>query len=423
MFKDVAEITIKAGNGGNGIVSFLRLKYIPNGGPAGGDGGNGGDVIFKTSQNISTLSGFMHKKNFFAENGEDGKRNKKHGKSGESLIIKVPPGTIIKNKKSGNIVADMAPGSIFIAAKGGRGGFGNYHFAAPNRQAPRFSKSGMLTNKYDLVLELKLIADVGLIGFPNVGKSTLLSIISNTKPKVANYEFTTLIPNLGVVNINDKSFVVADIPGIIKGASHGIGLGIEFLKHIERTKILVHVIDISETGRDPILDFKTINSELSAFNSNIGQKPQIVAINKCDVPRSPGSVETCKLYLENLGYKVVAISGATKFGIKTLLNCISHELSKVSSENNVNTKDDLTEVSCSKIIPEDISIELKNGKHYVFGIKAKMLVNSVNFDDFESVAFFQRAIKNSGIEYRLKKNGVNEGDIVNIHGREFQYHA
>ncbi len=320
MFVDIAKIKIKAGDGGNGAVSFHREKYVSAGGPDGGDGGKGGDILFVADDNLSTLSDFKYKKKYIAENGQNGETNNCSGKSGKNLIIKVPRGTIIKDAESGKIIYDISSKAPVIIAKGGKGGKGNAHFATPTRQTPRFSKPGAFGQDLDVILELKLLADVGIIGFPNVGKSTFISVVSNAKPKIANYHFTTITPVLGVVYLDEaKSFIMADIPGLIEGASNGIGLGHDFLRHVERCRLLLHVVDVSSSeGRDPISDFETINSELANFSKDLSDRPQIVLGNKIDIA-SDKQIENFSEYLKSKGYSFYPISAVTKNGINQLL--------------------------------------------------------------------------------------------------------
>jgi GTP-binding protein len=330
MFVDTAKIYIKAGNGGNGAVAFHREKYVAAGGPDGGDGGKGGDIIFVVDDNLSTLADFKYKRKYVAENGQNGMRNRCFGKKGESLTIKVPRGTLIKDAESGAIIADMSDDKPFIAAKGGNGGWGNTHFATSVRQCPRFAKDGVPGEEYEVILELKLLADVGLIGFPNVGKSTFISVVSDAKPKIANYHFTTIIPNLGVVRVAEgSSFVIADIPGIIEGASEGVGLGHEFLRHIDRCRLLVHVIDVSGSeGRDPKEDFEIINRELKNYSEELSKRPQIVVANKCDMA-TDDVVEDFKNYIESKGYKFLSMCAPIAEGTKEVVNLIASELAKL----------------------------------------------------------------------------------------------
>ena len=330
MFVDIAKISIKAGDGGNGAISFHREKYVTSGGPDGGDGGKGGNIVFKADSNLSTLSDFRYKRKYKAQNGEDGKSGRRFGKSAEDLIIRVPNGTVIKEEETGRIIADISSDESVVIARGGKGGWGNAHFATPTRQAPRFAKPGMPGEELNIQLELKLLADVGLVGYPNVGKSTLISVVSQAKPIIANYHFTTLSPVLGVVVIKDKgSFVMADIPGLIEGAAEGAGLGHEFLRHIERCRLLVHVVDVSGSeGRDPIDDFNSINNELKEFDEDIIKRPMIVVGNKCDLA-TPEQIEDFKCYINEKGYDFFPIIAPINYDIDPLLNKIYELLSKL----------------------------------------------------------------------------------------------
>lgn len=417
MFVDIAEITIKSGNGGNGCVSFHREKYIAAGGPDGGDGGNGGNVILVADSNLSTLMDFKYRKKFAAKNGEDGKAKKMSGKKGEDLIIRVPVGTLIKDAVTQNIIADLSENeSSYVAAKGGSGGWGNAHFATPTRQAPNFAKSGRLGKSRDIVLELKLIADIGLIGFPNVGKSTLLSVVSDARPKIANYHFTTLVPNLGVVKVADGSMVIADIPGIIEGAHEGVGLGMEFLRHIERTRLLIHVVDVSGCeGRNPIEDFELINSELTRYSSVLSEKVQIIAANKTDISKE--NLDEFSEEMTKRGYKVFPVSAATKQGMQDLIN-YSYTLLKTIP---------IPEFEVIEAVPEleekddSFTVEIIDDVYVVTGERIFNLVNSTNFDDDESLSYFQRTLRKMGVIDELEKAGINEGDTVQLFEVEFEY--
>ncbi|WP_110461301.1 GTPase ObgE [Ruminiclostridium sufflavum] len=423
MFKDSARINVKAGNGGNGCVSFHREKYVAAGGPDGGDGGKGGDVIFEVEEGLNTLIDFKYKKNFKAQAGEDGGTSNCSGKNGEDLIIKVPPGTMVKDDTTGIVLVDMIKsGQKCVIAKGGKGGKGNQHFATPTRQIPNFAKSGDLGEDYSLILEMKVIADVGLIGFPNVGKSTILSMVSAAKPKIANYHFTTLVPNLGVVQIEQgKSFVIADIPGLIEGASEGVGLGHEFLKHVERTKLLVHVVDVSGIeGRTAIEDFETINEELERYNALLASRPQIVAANKLDIPGSEENYASFKAELENRGYRVFGISAATNKGLKELMYYVSNTLSTLPDtillEEN---KDEEVIYTAREERPFEIHIE--DGVYVVEGNWLRKVLGSTNMTNFESLQYFQRALKKKGVISALEEMGIHEGDTVRIYDTEFDY--
>ena len=419
MFADVAQITVKAGNGGNGLVSFHREKYVPDGGPDGGDGGRGGNIIFKADKTLTTLVDFAHKKVFTARNGEDGRARRSFGKKGEDLYILVPVGTVIKDTKSGRVMKDMSEnGEEFIAAYGGNGGWGNVHFASATRQTPKFAKDGLKGQERELTLELKLIADVGLAGFPNVGKSTLLSAVSAARPKIANYHFTTLEPNLGVVKMGEgKSFVMADIPGLIEGAHEGIGLGHEFLRHIERTRLIVHIVDVSGIeGRNPIEDFEKINNELSLYSKSLAERPQIVAANKTDVITDPTLLEDFRKYIEDNGLKLFEISAAAHKGTKELINYVSKMLDTL----------DPVEIYEADFVEEDFSEEpfevRKEGDTYVVeGPYVEKLLRHSNFEDAESMQYLQIALRRKGIIEALENAGCGEGDPVRMYELEFDY--
>ena len=419
MFADTATITVKAGNGGNGLVSFHREKYVPDGGPDGGDGGKGGNIVFKADKTLTTLVDFAHKKVFTAKNGEDGKARRSSGRKGEDLYIYVPVGTVIKEAKSGRIMKDMSENEEeFIAAYGGNGGWGNVHFATATRQTPKFAKDGIKGQERELILELKLIADVGLAGFPNVGKSTLLSAVSAARPKIANYHFTTLEPNLGVVKMGEgKSFVMADIPGLIEGAHEGTGLGHEFLRHIERTRLIVHIVDVSGTeGRNPIEDFEKINNELSLYSKSLAERPQIVAANKIDVITEPKLLEDFRKYIEDKGLELFEISAAAHMGTKELMNRVSKLLDTLEP----------VEIYEADFVEEDFSEEpftvRKEGDTYVVeGPYVEKLLRHSNFEDAESMQYFQLALRRKGIIEALESLGCGEGDPVRMYELEFDY--
>lgn len=422
MFIDSAKIYVKAGNGGNGKVSFHREKYVAAGGPDGGDGGRGGDVVFLATEDMRTLADFRYKRKYVAENGEDGGSGNCTGRGGNSLEIKVPVGTMIRDELTGSILADLTePNQRAIIAKGGKGGAGNQHFATPTRQVPNFAKSGDLGQEFNVIMELKLLADVGLIGFPNVGKSTILSMVTSARPKIANYHFTTIDPNLGVVNLGEsKSFVIADIPGLIEGANEGIGLGHEFLKHIERTKLLVHVIDMASTeGRDPVEDFKIINEELSKYNPLLAQRPQVVAANKMELPGAEENLEVFKAQIEKDGYKIFPVSAATNKGLKELLYYISDQLDNLPDTILNLPEEEMVIYKAEEEKP--FEIEVLDGIYNITGSKIRKLAYSTNFNDYESLQYFQRALKNWGIIEELKKLGINEDDTVKIYDIEFDY--
>ena len=419
MFVDTATIYIQAGNGGNGCVSFHREKYVAAGGPDGGDGGIGGSVVFIADSNLATLMDFRYKKKYKAENGEDGKSARRTGKKGEDIIIRVPCGTIIKNTATGGVLADLTEnGQKFVAAKGGSGGFGNVHFATATRQIPRFAKPGLKGRELEVTLELKLLADVGLVGFPNVGKSTLLSRTSDANPKIANYHFTTLDPNLGVVNLDDeRSFVLADIPGLIEGASDGVGLGHDFLKHIERTRLMVHVVDVSGIeGRNPIEDFDIINNELKSFSGIIADKIQIIAENKTDLNMNPELKEQFEAEMKKRGYEVFPISAATGAGVKELLNHVYNVLQtipKMTQEFEALPEEEQEETP--------FTVRRENEKFVVEGGYIEYLINSTNFGDNESLGFFQNSLRRKGIIDALREKGAKEGDTVAMYDIEFDF--
>ena len=426
MFIDKAEIFIKAGNGGNGAVAFRREIYVPAGGPAGGDGGNGGNIIFRADANLRTLMDFKYKKSYQAPSGEDGKGSNMHGKSGENLVLKVPIGTIIRDEESGLILADLKEnGEEAVVAKGGRGGRGNTHFKTSTRQAPNFAKAGTEGQERTVILELKLIADVGLIGFPNVGKSTFLSIVTKASPKIANYHFTTLTPNLGVVKLkNGTGFVIADIPGIIEGAHSGVGLGHDFLRHIERTRVLLHVVDISGIeGRDPYEDFLSINQELNLYNEKLSKREQIVIANKMDLLFEKDIYIEFKNKVEADGYKVFPLSGATKEGLDDILDYVSQRLLEIDMEP-LYTEEEMwsEEYQPVKLEEEEITIEKEKDAYVLSGIRFEKLLYSVNFDDMESIRYFQKIMESNGVFERLRKMGIQDGDLVRMYDLEFEFY-
>ena len=422
MFVDIAEIIVKAGKGGNGAVSFHREKYVPAGGPDGGDGGNGGSVLLRVDKNMSTLMDFRYKRKYSAENGADGMSGNKTGKKGEDLIITVPNGTIIREKASGAVIIDMSDIENFALARGGSGGWGNARFATPTRQAPRFAKAGLPGDEMQISLELKLLADVGLIGFPNVGKSTLLSIVSKARPKIADYHFTTLYPNLGVVYVGEgSSFVLADIPGVIEGAAEGAGLGYDFLRHIDRCRLLIHVVDISGSeGRDPIIDFETINKELANYNRQLAARPQIIAANKSDIAADEEQTERFCKYAEDNGYPYFVISAATNTGVKELVNHAWIKLDKLPPVKIWETE--YVNVPPDQDGPEDLIIEVNDGVWRIEGQWIERRMQNVNFSDYESRMYFERVLRNSGVYKRLEDMGIKEGDTVVIYDLEFDYY-
>lgn len=423
MFVDQAKIKIKAGNGGDGAVSFHREKYVAAGGPDGGDGGNGGNVVFVVDDGMSSLIDFRYKRKYVAENGENGSAKRCTGKSAGDLIVKVPRGTLIREAETGRIMADMSDDVPHILARGGRGGKGNQHFATSTRQIPRFAKPGFPGEAFDITLELKLLADVGLVGFPNVGKSTLISMVSAAKPKIANYHFTTLTPVLGVVKLDEeRSFVMADIPGLIEGASEGVGLGHEFLRHVERCRLIVHVLDVSGIeGRDPIEDFEKINLELANFSEALAECPQIVAANKSDIATEE-QIEALKSYIEEKGLPFFTISAATTDGTKALMDAVGEKLSelppvKVYEAQPVSQEDWIRRVSDRK----EFEIEIEDGVYFVNAVWLEPILRTVSMEDYSSLQYFQRVLRSSGIIDKLEEMGIEEGDTVNIYGFEFDY--
>lgn len=421
MFIDRAKIHIKAGDGGNGKVSFHREKYISAGGPDGGDGGKGGDVVFIADESLRTLIDFKYRSKYAAEPGENGGAGNCSGKGGRELVIKVPPGTVIKDEEAGRIIADMTkPDQRMVVAKGGRGGKGNQHFATPTRQVPSFAKPGNPGEEYHVELELKLIADVGLVGFPNAGKSTILSIVSAATPKIADYPFTTLEPNLGVVSLDQgSSFVLADIPGIIEGAHEGVGLGYEFLRHVERTRLLLHVVDVAAVdGRDPLSDFETINKELEQYNPKLAVRPQVIAANKMDLPEGRDNLDNFKKVVEAKGYKVFPISAATNGGIKELMFYVASQLAELPE---VNISPEGEEVVYTAAAEEPFTVRREGNTYIVEGSWVRKVVGSTNFSIHESLQYFQRSLKTKGVIDALEKLGIKEGDTVKIYDIEFEY--
>lgn len=421
MFVDIAKIHLKAGKGGDGAVSFHREKYVAAGGPDGGDGGRGGNIVFQADSNLSTLADFRYKRKYCAEAGQNGGASRCTGKSAPDLIINVPVGTLVKDAEDGRIIADISDDEPVVVAKGGNGGWGNQHFATSTRQVPRFAKSGNPGEEMDVTLELKLLADVGLIGFPNVGKSTLVSVVSEAKPKIANYHFTTLTPVLGVVRMGEgSSFVMADIPGLIEGAGEGVGLGHEFLRHVERCRMLLHVLDISGSeGRDPIDDFDKINHELSVFSSELSERPQIVVGNKCDLI-DEDEIKRIAEYFENKGYKFFPIMAAIAEGTDELINYVAAELQKLPPILKYEAQPKLEpEIRSNK---RTFSIRVDNGIYYVEDCDWLMdIMNRVDPDDYESLQYFERVLRQSGIIDALENAGICEGDTVNVLDIEFDF--
>ena len=421
-FVDKARITVKSGKGGDGAVAFHREKYVAAGGPDGGDGGKGGSVIFTVDDNMSTLMDFKYKRKFVAPNGMNGQGKRCNGRDGEPLYIKVPRGTIVRDTESNSIMHDMSSGEDWVAAKGGRGGWGNSHFATPTRQVPRFAKPGLDGETLDITLELKLIADVGLVGFPNVGKSTILSAVSKAHPKIADYHFTTLYPNLGVVYVDEgSSFVMADIPGLIEGASEGVGLGYDFLRHVDRCRLIVHVVDVSGSeGRDPVEDFDVINSELKAYNEELASRPQIVVANKCDLLyEDRENIQKLREHVEALGYEMFEVSAATHQGVDAIVKKCgailptlpvmqSYEADYVKPQPEIGSADDLV-------------INHFDDMWTVDGPWLQRLCASINFSDYESRMYFDRSLRSAGVYDRMEQMGVKDGDTVSIYDLTFEY--
>ena len=410
MFLDKVKIVCKAGNGGDGCISFRREKYVPNGGPDGGDGGKGGNIIFKSTAEMTNLTEFRYKKVFRAENGEGGSGNNRYGKSAKDLTILVPVGTVIKDAETGKVLADfIAKDEEFVILKGGAGGRGNAKFVTATKQAPRFSELGIKTKEFELILELKTIADVGLLGFPNVGKSSLLASVSNAKPKIANYHFTTLSPNIGVVKFFNSSFVLADIPGLISGASEGLGLGHDFLKHIERTRLLIHVVDISESeGRDALEDYEKINAELKNYAGNLDKIPQIIALNKCDLCENRDKIEEFKKKVKNV--PIYEISAVAHLGLNELMEAVVKKLETLP-------KTERLEIEATEIDKVDTNKYeiIHDGKYFIVrGGLIDEILRGVVLSDFRSNAYFQKRIKEEGIIDALKAKGLKEGDLVKL---------
>ncbi|MCL1903353.1 MAG: GTPase ObgE [Oscillospiraceae bacterium] len=427
MFVDVVRIEVKAGDGGNGAVSFHREKYVQAGGPDGGDGGKGGDIVFIADDNSSTLVGFRYKKKFVAEKGQNGGINKRSGKGADDVVIKVPRGTLVRDAETERLIADVSGDTPVIIAKGGKGGKGNMNFATPTRQAPRFAKPGFPGETFSLKLELKLLADVGLVGFPNVGKSSLISVVSAAKPQIANYHFTTLTPVLGMVRTggydNEGSFVMADIPGLVEGASGGVGLGHDFLRHIERCRLIVHIVDVSGSeGRDPVDDFEKINAELVGFSEELSRRPQIVAANKSDIAADE-QILAFKSYIEEKGLQLYTISAATKKGVNELLDCITENLSTLppvkAYEPEPLSFEELETLQKNKqafkiVTPED-------GYFVIDAPFLAPIITMANMDDYESLQYLQRVLRSSGIIDALEEAGIQERDTVAIFDFEFDY--
>lgn len=424
MFADRAKIIIRSGKGGDGHVSFRRELYVPNGGPDGGDGGRGGDVIFEVDEGQNTLGEYRHKHKFKAQDGQEGGKKRCHGADGDDIVLKVPEGTVIMEAQSRKVIADMSgENRRQIVLKGGRGGKGNQHYATPTMQVPKFAQPGQPAQELEVLLELKVIADVGLVGFPNVGKSTFLSRVTNAQPKIANYHFTTLSPNLGVVDTANGGFVIADIPGLIEGASEGVGLGHQFLRHIERTKLMIHVVDAAGTeGRDPVDDIYKINNELKAYNADIANRPQVIAANKIDaIFTDDDPVQRLKDEFEPQGVKVFPISGVTGQGIKELLYYVSNELQHLEQDTIVFEQEYFPE---EEIPMNDLpyTVEKEDDMYVVEGPKIEKMLGYTNLDSERGFAFFQKFLKDSGILEQLEEAGIQEGDTVRMYGLQFDYY-
>ena len=420
-FVDTARITVRSGSGGSGVVSFHREKYVAAGGPDGGDGGRGGNVVVTVDDHMSTLMDFRYKRKYVAPNGMDGQGKRSSGKNGEDLILKVPRGTIIRDAETGEIIRDMSQPEPFILCKGGRGGWGNQHFATPTRQVPRFAKAGLPGQSRDVVLELKLLADVGLVGFPNVGKSTLLSVVSRAQPKIANYHFTTLFPNLGVVYVEDGvSFVLADIPGIIEGAAEGAGLGHDFLRHIDRCRLLIHVVDVSGSeGRDPVEDFKAINEELKQYSPDLAGRKMLVAANKVDIMQDPALLEQLRAYVESQGMELFEISAAAHMGTRELMKRAAQELQSLPPV--VVYEPTYVERPPEVDTSGEVEIQQFDDTWVVEAPWLQRLMANVNFGDYESRNWFDQKLRQSGLFDKLESMGIKDGDIVSLYDLEFEY--
>ena len=422
MFVDIAKIKIKGGDGGAGAVAFHREKYVAAGGPDGGDGGKGGDVVFVVDDNLATLADFRYKRKYSAPNGEGGKGGRCNGKKGQDLEIKVPRGTIIREVNSKAVMADMSKTERFVAAKGGKGGWGNMHFATSTRQVPRFAKPGVPGEEWEVSLELKLLADVGLVGYPSVGKSSLISVVSQAKPKIGDYHFTTLVPNLGVVSMGEgNTFVLADIPGLIEGASEGVGLGHQFLRHVERCRMLIHIVDVSGSeGRNPIDDFEKINEELKKFNPDLAERPMIVAGNKIDMAE-PEQIEEFKKYVNDKGYEYYSICAPIMEGTKELMNVTWNMLKELPPIKEY----EVEEIPLESLIPEDDnSFKITQEDEGYFLVEAKWfprVLKGIDVTDYEALQYMQRVLEKSGVFDALREKGIQEGDIVSLYDIEFEY--
>ncbi len=423
MLIDYVKIYIKAGNGGNGCVSFRREKYVAKGGPDGGDGGRGGDVVFTVDEGVNTLLAFRYRKKFVAENGGDGKAEKFHGKNGSNVVIQVPPGTLIKDAESGKIIHDMGPGGDFVCLKGGKGGWGNKHFATPTRQIPRFAKNGIDGEEKEVILELKMLADVGLIGLPNVGKSSILSRISAARPKIANYHFTTLSPSLGIVKARDeKGFVAADIPGLIEGASDGAGLGHAFLRHVDRCRMLIHVVDISQCeGRDVIEDIKLINNELAKYSEELISRPQLIAANKSDMTDLDADyVKEFEAFVKENGWGLVYVSAVSGANLDKLVDMTSAALEKLPPLT-LYEAETSEEIMLEEEDDKEITVRFEDGVYFVEGKWLYKLMGRINFSDNESMSYFDRMLRKNGIFDQMEAKGIKDGDTVNLYDFEFDY--
>ena len=420
-FVDIAKISIRSGNGGNGVVSFHREKYISAGGPDGGDGGRGGSVVLEIDDHMSTLMDFRFKRKYAAKAGDDGGGRRCSGKDGEDLVLRIPRGTIIRDADTREIIKDMSDEQSYVLARGGRGGWGNKHFATPTRQVPRFAKAGLPGESRDIVLELKLLADVGLVGFPNVGKSTLLSVVSRAQPKIANYHFTTLFPNLGVIYVEDGvSFVMADIPGIIEGAAEGAGLGYDFLRHIDRCRLLVHVVDVSGSeGRDPVEDFIAINEELKQYSPELATRKMIVAANKVDIMQDETLLEKLRTYVQEQGMEFFEISAAAHQGTREVVLCAAEHLAKlppvVVYEPTFVARPPEVDTS------SEVSIEQFDETWVIEAPWIQRVIGNVNFADYESRNWFDRVLRQAGLFDKLEEMGISDGDIVSVYDLEFEY--
>ncbi len=430
MFVDRARIFVKSGKGGDGHVSFRREKYVPNGGPDGGDGGKGGDVIFEVDEGLNTLIDFRHIRKYKAENGEEGGKKNCHGKNGSDIVIKVPEGTVIKEAQSGQVITDMSgDNKRVILLKGGKGGNGNQHYATSTMQAPKYAQPGQEAQELELILELKVIADVGLVGFPNVGKSTFLSVVTNARPKIANYHFTTLNPNLGVVDLEGTGgFVIADIPGLIEGASEGVGLGHEFLRHIERTKVIIHIVDAAGTeGRDPIEDIYAINKELEAYNPDIANRPQVIAANKIDAIYEDGESESpidrLKAEFEPRGIKVFPISAVSGQNLKDLLYEVYNMLQEIDEEPTVFAQEYFPDAPAGYgDMPYTVVYDEEEDEYVVEGPRIEKMLGYTNLESEKGFTFFQNFLKENGILEELENLGISEGDTVRMYGLSFDYY-